>query len=242
VWVPSQIDEDPQTWTDALAFQKRLYSCSSWSRLGSAPDGTESPDDKGRVWAVCGCGLLTGWHNSPAAAERALDAHLDGVGVAARGWMEGWITRHPDAAREPDGLAESNAVSGTAPRWAGPCTRVGQTLSQYGGVEAILSRQSLAGAFSLSIEHLAQRLSLRVEQSFTELHDCAYVYFETDEDCFMLLNWDQAANVTLYAHIANPSERGGDSRAIPELVRFIALAGIEADKLVFPLWSHLNSA
>jgi hypothetical protein len=127
-----------------------------------------------------------------------------------------------------------------APRSNGPHTRAGQPVTQYGGVQSALSRQVLAGALSMKIEDLAQSLDLRVERSFNEVHDCEYAYFETDQDAFTLVKWGPAPNVELYAHIANPDERAGDHSARPELRRFLTLADVGLEDVVFPLASRLE--
>lgn len=128
----------------------------------------------------------------------------------------------------------------STPRATGPRTREGRRVAQYGGVQAVLSRQVLAGAPSTKLEELARRLDLRVERSFNEVHDCEYAYFETDEDAYTLVKWGPAPNVELYAYIANPDERDGDYSARPELRRFLALADTGPEDVVFPPASRLE--
>jgi len=127
-----------------------------------------------------------------------------------------------------------------APRENGPFTGAGRRTTQYGGVQAALSRQVLAGALSTTIEQLARRLDLRVERSFNEVHDCQYAYFETGEDAFTLVKWSPAPNVELYAYIANPDGRDGDHSARPELRRFLTLADVGIEEVVFPPRSRLD--
>jgi hypothetical protein len=63
---------------------------------------------------------------------------------------------------------------------------------------------------------------------------------ETDEDAFTLVKWGPAPNVELYAHIAHPDDRDGDHTARPESRRFLTLAEVGPEDVVFPPASRLK--
>jgi hypothetical protein len=132
-------------------------------------------------------------------------------------------------------------MSDEPPRGLGPEPRDNHATSQYGGVEVLLAKMYLAGAVSTTFDALLGRLNLRAERSFNEGQECGYAYLETAEDAFLLVKWDPAPNVAIYAYIQDPESRNGDQRARPELRRFLSLASVSSEELVFPPKAVLDS-
>jgi hypothetical protein len=89
---------------------------------------------------------------------------------------------------------------------------------------------SLVGVVSTPIAVLADRLVLRVEASFGESHDCEIAYFEHESDAFALVQWTPTENVEISAYVG----RGVDGKGLPELERFLGIAGLTWDDVIFP--------
>lgn len=121
----------------------------------------------------------------------------------------------------------------TAPRSCGPRTRNGERVSQYGGIEVLLSRQFLVGVVEGPLEAVTSALGVEPERSWggAERDGCSYAYVETAEDVFTLVSWDEAESVEIYAHIGETSARQLPTQ--PALERFLALAELEREKVVF---------
>jgi hypothetical protein len=131
---------------------------------------------------------------------------------------------------EADAVPVVTVGADPAPRQFGPRVRRDekQDHSQYGLVTIALSRSYLAGVVRGPLAPIAERLNLRLEQSFNEAFDCNVAYLETMQDAFTLVEWepDRSVGVEVWAHV-DPQSAQPARYAQPEFNRFIALAQIE---------------
>lgn len=123
------------------------------------------------------------------------------------------------------------------PRSWGPSARSGQRGSQYGALEVVLSRQSLAGVVKTPLAELVGQLSLRVEHSFNDQYDGEFAYFETDHDTFTLVHWEPSEYVEVWASVWPENPRPSSAEfpvGTEEFRRFLDLINLPSDDIYIP--------
>jgi hypothetical protein len=234
----------PPTEAEMLALREemqRLFPCRSWQADPAGADGS--------VDFRCDCGAASGHYPSHADGEVALGEHLDAIDTDRRKYFTDWAHQHlPDGTtffrypepeqRRSDHIADRvRRRPQPKPKWLDDFPRVGGPYrprhlpgAQYGLANLLLYRMSLVGVVSTPIAVLADRLGLRVEQSFGESYDCEIAYFEHESDAFALVRWAPTENVEVSAYV----EPGVDGRGLPQLERFLPVAGLTWADVVFP--------
>jgi hypothetical protein len=232
----------PPTEAEFLAMRaemKQLFPCKSWEADVAAADGS--------VEFRCHCGAASGRYPSHAEGELALGEHLDTIDAERSKYFTAWVhQRVPDAMtffrytdedpRRSDHIADrvrrrpKPVWTDDFPRVTGPHRSRHDPGPQFGLAGLLLYRLSLVGVVSTPLPVLAERFGLRVEHSFGGAHDCDIVYFEHEEDAFTLVRWAPTQNVEVSAYLP----RGADGRGLPQLERFLAVAGLTWNDVVFP--------
>ena len=158
----------PGTLEELRAYFHLTFPMHSWN--------ADEPEADGSVAFSCGCGETWGPYPSEELGEVAIEAEHQATAAGWRAYVTAWAERHRDLAPEgssffmlmgcgpdqgPDGglvwrednFPRQGVFSETDP-------------PQRGLAEVVLSRQGLAGALTVPLSVLTERLGLRTERSF----------------------------------------------------------------------------
>ena len=227
------MSEDPGTLEELRAYLHRTFPMHSWN--------ADEPEVDGSVAFSCGCGVTWGPYPSEELGEIAIEAEHQATAAGWRAYVTAWAERHRDLAPEgssffmlmgcgpdqgPDGgliWREDNFPRQGVWQEADP--------PQRGLAEVVLSRQGLAGALTVPMSVLTERLGLRTERSFIDENDCEIAYLETEQDAFTLVHWHDSDHVEVHAKL---TWTGPGLQGVAELERFLAYAGLTWDDVHFP--------